>query len=152
KNKGRLIGLLNLSAQRRASHVFQQLTKSDPVRRMPLDQAERCLREMGEDQEAHSERLPRQRNDRALERLQRFCIKGAIAAGMASRTFIHHESQGIAWRNAHVHPDYLCQGLNIGSAGILLGLASLDTALGTALFRADICDGARWLASTHPYA
>ena len=54
---------------------------------------------------------------------------------------------GTHWRNTHFMRAFDCEAINLGAAGIVLGLLTVDTALRQAEFTAAVRDGARWLAA-----
>jgi hypothetical protein len=146
-NRGRLLGILGLIRQRKAIELVQGLTCSDPARRQSLYDAQAVLETWGES-DVHANARQGRATERALaRRFHRFAYKAAISAGLKTRDYIVQQEVGATWRNAHVHAGYLCQGLNIGAAGIVLGLVTLDTALRTNYFAADVYSGAKWLAN-----
>jgi len=57
---------------------------------------------------------------------------------------------GLAWRSRQYEGVDAIDGINIGAAGVILGLASIDRASGYSEFSKDIQGGARWLASQKP--
>jgi serine/threonine protein kinase len=148
-NRGRLIGLLNVLRQRGIGRLVARLTEAEPRRRLTLADAEKTLAHLRSQERVGLKHSPDRR--RPSTRLRQFCRFAPIAAGLATRLYALDQPTGRVWRNAHIYSRHICQGLNIGSAGILLGLASLDTALGTALFEDDLYEGARWLANAPPY-
>jgi hypothetical protein len=72
--------------------------------------------------------------------------KASLSAGKATRGFQVKTPEGHYWRNAHLHADMECEALNIGAAGIILGLMTLETAFGTDEFTEDITNGVNHLA------
>lgn len=79
-----------------------------------------------------------------------WCRRASIDAARAAGLFAGHDDTGVRWRNAHFQRGFECEGINIGAAGILLGLMSVDAAMGERTFDPEIAGGARWLASTGP--
>jgi len=77
-----------------------------------------------------------------------WCRRAGIDAGR----LVERYADGPAWRNTHFMRSFHCEGLNIGAAGIMLGLASVDQALGRRDFDEAIDRGARWLAERSPEA
>jgi class IV lanthipeptide synthase len=69
------------------------------------------------------------------------CV-AAVSAGQLVDRYV----EGDCWRNEHFMRSFLCEGLNIGAAGIILGLATVDEALGQHNFAEAIDRGGRWLA------
>ena len=73
----------------------------------------------------------------------RWVRRSAHSAALATRDF--RRPGGAGWRNGHSQRDFVCQGINVGAAGIVLGLMAVDTGLGQRHFDEDVCDGATWL-------
>jgi lantibiotic modifying enzyme len=67
-----------------------------------------------------------------------------------TRGFIQPNQNGHAWRNAHFQSDFECEAINLGAAGVMLGLISVDQAFGRRSFDNDISRGADWLVSRGP--
>jgi hypothetical protein len=149
-NRGRLIGCLQATGQPTLASLVKRLTSPQPAERPDLSEASEALEllEGWENQPTFHDVRPR--SPRELRRLRRFACRSAVAAGFATRQYRVKQDGGYAWRNAHVHATHLCHGLNIGAAGVVLGLLSLDTALGMALFTRDVREGASWLARRGP--
>jgi hypothetical protein len=81
---------------------------------------------------------------------ERWARRAAIEGGSAVRNFEVSDVDGRYWRNAHFLADFACEGLNLGASGIVIGLASIDHALGRRSFDRDIQVGADWLAARPP--
>ena len=73
--------------------------------------------------------------------------EASLDAGRATRRFLVKTPQGHYWRNSHLHADLECEAINIGAAGIILGLLTLETAFGVDEFTDEITKGANHLAS-----
>jgi hypothetical protein len=69
-----------------------------------------------------------------------------VDAARLTDDYAKQDSDGTCWRNTHFMRAFDCEAINLGAAGIILGLATVDTALGRSDFAAQIRDGARWLA------
>ncbi|WP_406099758.1 lanthionine synthetase LanC family protein [Streptomyces sp. NBC_01013] len=82
---------------------------------------------------------------------RRWAGSAAVSAGIATRRFAVADGTTHYWRNSHILSAYKCEGLNLGAAGIIISLATLDTALGTKQFTEDIAGAAEWLASRPPF-
>lgn len=76
--------------------------------------------------------------------------QAAVSAGRLVRTFAEPRTVGTAWRNTHFLRDFDAEALNLGAAGIILGLSAIDTASGHLDFQADVAAGADWLRSQNP--
>jgi Lanthionine synthetase C-like protein/Protein kinase domain len=87
----------------------------------------------------------------AIRRLSRkWIMRAVLEAGFATRRYQETTALGTAYRNEHFQREFRCGGINLGSAGILLGLMTIDHALGSSHFRDDIESGARWLSTQTP--
>ena len=75
----------------------------------------------------------------------------AVDGAEATRGFLVARGNSHYWRNTHHFAPYVLQGINLGAAGIMLGLCSIDTAVGGDHFARDIAGGAEWLAAQPPY-
>ena len=146
---GRLVGLLHLAGAHRAASIVRGLVARDPERRTAAAVAATQLE--GLEDEAAAVGRPRS-GVRARESVSRarWCMRAALEAGAATRGFVEPSEAGHWWRNTHHFADFACEGVNLGAAGIILGLASLDGALGTRRFRRDVDGGADWLAARGP--
>ncbi|KAB8185351.1 lanthionine synthetase LanC family protein [Microbispora catharanthi] len=143
-NAGRQIGLLLWHGQRAAAAVVRACHHPDPARRPAADRIAERLREV----------LPAMRAERAAgpgaygSPDPRWARRAAMSAGLAARRFTASR------RDAHRRPDdcveYECEGLHSGAAGVVVALATLDTALGTRQFTGDVADAATWLAERPP--
>jgi hypothetical protein len=74
----------------------------------------------------------------------------ARASGAITRQFAAPLSCGIGYRNAHFFSSHMLEGLNIGAAGIILGLVTLDQAAGTEYFAQDVTTAAATLGGSPP--
>ena len=74
-----------------------------------------------------------------------------LEAGRSTRAYSKTESGSPGgWRNEHMTPDYLFEGVNLGAAGIVLGLLTLDASAERSEFSPDVAAGAAWLAGRAP--
>jgi hypothetical protein len=144
---GRLIGLLHLAEAHRSAEVVSGLIAKAPERRTPAADAAALL-----------QHLPDEINDAAPApggytpdaAATRWLKRAVLEAGFATRNYLEPSPDGHWWRNDHFLADYACEGINLGAAGIILGLASIDSALGRRFFDGDINAGADWLTSQGP--
>ncbi|WP_182908017.1 lanthionine synthetase LanC family protein [Microbispora sp. H13382] len=141
-NAGRQAGLLLRHGQPTAAAIVRECHHPDPGRRPAAAQVAERLRAA----------LPAMRDERAAgpsayrgELDVRWARGAAMSAGTAARRFRPHGRH-----NAHDLPGDGDEGLNLGAAGIVVALATLDTALGTRRFTHDITGAATWLAERPP--
>lgn len=147
---GRLVGLLTLFGYGRVAHVVQKLLHARPEKR-PL--AKTVVKMLDDLRAAVPSAEQGQRIDSAPrhEVNAEWCLRAAREAGLATRGFRHEVSPGLVWKSRQYENLSSAEGINIGSAGVILGLASIDQACGSWGFTEDIQGGARWLASQKPY-
>jgi len=148
--RGRVLGLLQLAGAQRAARIVARLSHAEPSRR---PSAERAARLLDEPEGSAACRGPAgEPPPRLLRRLARreWSLRAALEAGRATRRFRVPQPDGSSWRNHHLEADFDCEAIALGAAGILLGLMSLERALGRRCFEKDIVQGARWLASRAP--
>lgn len=84
---------------------------------------------------------------RSTHKQLRWFRRASCDAAQLAHSFILPAQHGMSWRNEHFMRPFECEAINIGAAGILLGLRSVDCAMR----RTDHCEvidqGARWLAA-----
>jgi len=76
--------------------------------------------------------------------------RAALDAAIASGRYLRQREQGACWANDHFMRDHDCEAINLGAAGILLGLSTIGHLPGFVLppaVEASIDAGACWLAS-----
>ncbi|MGA7799290.1 MAG: lanthionine synthetase LanC family protein [Gammaproteobacteria bacterium] len=73
--------------------------------------------------------------------------RASLEAGKLVADYAISGPKGTWWRNTHFMKDFDCEAINLGAAGIVLGLATLDRALRRRDFTDQIDGGAHWLAS-----
>jgi tRNA A-37 threonylcarbamoyl transferase component Bud32 len=147
RNRERQLALLRLKGHSTGAGVVERLTDDDATIRPTASQAAALLRESADSIVCESQTSPH------IPPLDRTWARDvAREAGVATRAFLVRNVEGHHWRNAHHFADFAMQGVNIGAAGILLGLCTLDAALSSDEFEADVVGGAKWLASRAPYA
>ncbi len=84
---------------------------------------------------------------RSSQRQLRWYRRASCDAAQLARTFMRPAEQGTCWRNEHFMRPFECEAVNIGAAGILLGLRSIDCAMGRTDHCETIAQGASWLAA-----
>ncbi|MFF4448269.1 lanthionine synthetase LanC family protein [Streptomyces sp. NPDC001502] len=146
-NAGRQIGLLRRHGHLTAASIVKACHDPDPPHRPTADQVARQLRAV----------LPAMRTETMDESEmyrgvldRRWACSAAMSAGTATRQFTVVRGRTQHWRNSHLLAAYDCEGLNLGAAGIIIALATLDAALGTLHFTDDITLAAEWLAARPP--
>lgn len=82
--------------------------------------------------------------------LNSWCRESAFAAAHLTESYRCRDAVGTRWRNEHFQRSFECEGINIGAAGIVLGLLAVERLTGTGEFLDTIDDAARWLAGRPP--
>lgn len=121
--RSRIIKLLLLGGRRRCAKVYAALTHPDPSARPTAREAGQILRrELRGIKREGSRPLRLSRNSNSIKHWAR---KSGDRVLPALRSFERSTDKGMAWRNNDIFADYCCRSLNIGSAGILLGIVHL---------------------------
>jgi hypothetical protein len=144
---GRLIGLLNLIGYGRAARIARRLLDVEPQRRPSASSAARMFVDLPP-ADAGSRLLVRRPHQR---RAASWAFRAAWEAGLATRLMRRSANPGLVWKARRYEGVESAEGINIGSAGVVLGLASIDQASGTSAFLDDILGGATYLAAQQPY-
>ncbi|WP_449433232.1 class III lanthionine synthetase LanKC N-terminal domain-containing protein [Pseudomonas putida] len=139
----RLLALLcNEGASQVAASIAPWLAAL-PGQRPSAQQATAMLRANLQQWRAITPHAGRQSSARQLRWYRRASADAAQLAG----TFMRPAQHGACWRNEHFMRPFECEAVNIGAAGILLGLRSIDCALGRSDHCEVIAQGADWLAA-----
>jgi class IV lanthipeptide synthase len=152
---GRLLGLVALAGSPRIQPLLRSALSKDPARRPTADEVagglEALISPQGAPQRAPDGRRRPSPKERRRER--QWSFRAAFAAGLATRGFhrLHGDGQGW-WRNAHLEAGFACEGINLGAAGIILGLMSIQRRFGRNDFDAEIARGCNWLTGRPPSA
>lgn len=85
-------------------------------------------------------------SSRQSKRFHKKLLRDAFRALQATRRYRGVTAHDHLWRNAHLHADQCCFGINIGAAGILHSLLVARNLLGTREFDRDLVEGAAALA------
>ncbi len=85
--------------------------------------------------------------ERSTEAEQRWYRRASSDAACAVSDYMQPGEYGCCWRNEHFMREFHCEAINIGAAGILLGLLSVDRALDRTDHTDSVGMGARWLAA-----
>ena len=83
----------------------------------------------------------------ASDTFLRWCRRAAGEAAHATVAVLQPRAAGACWRNEHFMRAHDCEGINLGAAGIVLGLLAIGQALARPDFDGAIAAGATWLAS-----
>lgn len=150
---GRLVGILRLLRARRAALLVATLTNRRLERRPSARKAADIIEDSLEILGREIERRPDAFEGRTMVRIDsRWIRRAVIEAGLATRGYRRKAIHGHYWQNFHLQPDFPCVGINLGAAGIILGLISIERALGVTTFESDILAGAEWLVDSVPGA
>jgi hypothetical protein len=147
---GRLVGALNIVELRTAAKVVKALTQLSDDSRPSVNDAEVLLKASAG---SLLSRTVHRRSMRTHSLERRWSIRAVMGAAEATRAYLQSDiasSVGHAWRNQHLNSDFVCEGINIGAAGIILGLMSIETAFCRRDFEVDILGGLEWLATRPP--
>ncbi|QDT85312.1 Serine/threonine-protein kinase PknL [Gimesia chilikensis] len=148
-NGQQLADLLKNEGECSAAAVIEALTNPDPEMRPGMDNVCRMLREFADDHQADSgSSLPVEKQDTVA--LQQWADHVARKAGRQIDQYLKSEGNQSWWRNSHNMRHFDCEAINLGAAGILLGLVSIDQACQTDEFSHRLRAGAEWLASRSP--
>ena len=140
---GRLVALMKLRGKNTAAHIVAQLAHPLAIRRPSAERAADLLEERTPAMLAEHD-ANRRTGDSVKD--SQWVMQAAVGAGLASRSFKADHPDGHYWRNSHWLADLPCEGINLGAAGIIIGLASVDAAHGRTDFDGDIAGAASWLA------
>jgi serine/threonine protein kinase len=143
---GRLIGLLKLVGSHQYVGIVMRLTTLNASLRLTAKAAAEILELIeARDRLSCSSQKPGRR-----QACRPWVTRAVIEATESIATFFNH-SQGYGWRNNHIFSEYICEGINLGAAGIVLGLATIATALGRRELTRDIGPTMKWLAVRNPF-
>ena len=139
---GRLQGLLNNEGMAGIAGVVINLMAPDPVARPTASEAASALTAYvgGLTSTEPVKGYPIRNTERAWLR------RASIDAAHLVSTYAQTDTLGIWWRNEHFMKPFACEAINLGAAGIIIGLATVDGAFGRSDFTAQIDQGARWLS------
>ena len=152
---GRLVGLLALFGHRQAADVVRKLLDARPEKRPSAKAVTHMLEDLrpatpGAAHPAEQDR--RIREGRRSRVNAAWYLRAAREAGLATRRFQRDAHPGLQWKMRQYESLGSAEGINIGSAGVILGLISIDHACGSWDFSEEIQGGAKWLANQKPYA
>lgn len=143
---GKLRGFLRLEGLQPAAKLISDLCHADPVKRPSAKDAEDAIsvRITPLSSRLITDGWPSTRED------LNWCRRSSIGAGALVAGYWHKEEGSGGWRNDHFLRPFTCEGINIGAAGIIIGLIAIETALGRSDFSAHVLHGAEWLAVRPP--
>jgi serine/threonine protein kinase len=147
RGTGRQRGLLRLEGSAAASHLVGQFANPDPTARPTAAEAAEAI---SNDFDA-LRRIEPAFGRPSSTREAAWCRRASVEAASLVRRFSRRDLHGMCWSNEHFQSSFCCEGLNVGAAGIILGLITIDQALGRSDFVAEAGSGATWL-STRPAA
>lgn len=124
------------------ARLVERFTATDPEARPP---AAECPALLDEAMQAMSG-LPQDPWPAPEADLNSWCHDSALAAARLTASYRCHDTTGTRWRNEHFQRSFECEAINIGAAGIVLGLLAVERMRRTGEFLDTIDDAARWLA------
>lgn len=147
---GRGAALLDNEGASAAARLVRRAQAPDAVARPSAAALADALRALeAEPPVARRARAGRRRRQAEFS-LARWCRRAAVDAAAACVGFAEGRELGHCWRNEHFQRAHDCEGLNLGAAGIVLGLLAVGQAAGTRAFDDAAASGAAWLASRRP--
>jgi serine/threonine protein kinase len=141
---GRLVGLLHLVGAHLGAEIVKHFTLPIPERRPSAIEAADILQQKANKLTSTFETPIKQ-----IIKLgtRSWCQRAAWEAAITTKRYINPKHYGHSWQNFHFQADFESEGINLGAAGIILGLISIEQAFGLNSFKDDICAGAKWLTS-----
>lgn len=142
EGRERLAALLRNEGQAQAAECVTWLMHPDASLRPSAAAAAQALRS-----NAPCWAAPRSGNRRPTRSPERrWCLRASVDAGMSVSSFSTDRHAGSGWRNAHFMRSFECEGINLGAAGIILGLLTIDRAAARRDFEYQAARGAAWLS------
>lgn len=123
---GRLIGILQALGEFEVSSLVKQLISVDHTKRPAARIVSECLKRISAENTSKRSIVAKNSQPRWAAK---WCRKVKIDAGLHALTYGVSSPLGIHWRNEHIHQSHFCEAINIGSAGIILGLLSLGACM-----------------------
>ncbi|HWB83037.1 MAG TPA: lanthionine synthetase LanC family protein [Bryobacteraceae bacterium] len=143
---GRLRGLLSMEGAPVASRLVRSFARVSAASRPTATEAAAMIEKELDDLQitGPSKGVPSSEAD------LNWCRRASAEAGALTASYSVNDAAGLCWRNEHFMRPFHCEGINLGAAGILLGLITIEQALGRRGFTSDIDRAAQWLASRSP--
>lgn len=146
----RMTGLLQLAGAHECARLVRRCWRSLPER---FSSEQLCTAVEAATTRIESELSNLWLEPPACKDLRRWALRASWESGSATRFFREWEETGVCrWRNAHLQPDHCLEGINLGAAGILLGLCAISALHGRDDFEDDISGTAEWLSRRPPCA
>jgi hypothetical protein len=147
----RVVGLLNLLGHGQIAGIVQSLLSSDPEDRPSARSLTTSLTDIIATPALCPEITRQATAVRTRRAMKHWCFRTAHSTARATRYFFEGTKNGAGWwRNSHFEAGFACEGINLGAAGIILGLISIDQALQRNDFASDVARGSAWLAGRPP--
>jgi len=143
----RTVGLLHLFGSHPFARVVGHMLAADLTSRPTAARVASMLMSMSESDAIASPVRTRQRKNLAVKR---WLLRSATEAAQATRKYAVVSGDEQWWRNCGPESSFSCEGISPGASGIVLGLTSVDQALGRSSFHPDIAGGAQWLSRRTP--
>lgn len=140
---GRLIGLLRLYGYSYAIKAVKQALGKLPEERQTVHALATEVESWGQ---YTSLKTPPQRQFGELNRNR--LLRKVLEAAMCVDKYRCEKNGYVFWRNTHFLSQFACEGISLGSAGIILGLTELAYVLRQNRLANDVQRAASWLAST----
>jgi class IV lanthipeptide synthase len=143
----RTVGLLHLFGLHSFASLVSSMLALDFPRRPSAARVASML-----DSCSESDAVPRPVRTRQRKNLagRNWLLRSASETAQATRRFAVVEGEEQWWRNCGPESSFACEGISPGASGIILGLATVDEALGRSSFQHDIARGAQWLSRRKP--
>jgi hypothetical protein len=149
----RVLGLLRLmNGGGGIADLVESTLKADPgMRPTALRLANQLRSNLGHSRAGRHPSAGRESaKPRVLSPGRNWCLRAAASAAAASRQFLERDGETGWWRNGHMESAFPCEGINLGAAGIILGLVSVDHTLGRNDYERDVICGCNWLSGRRP--
>jgi|GEM_PF-2648657 len=139
----RLLAMLGNEGARQVARDIAPWLTSVPGQRPSARQATAVLQDNFQQWRSITPHAGRKSSQQQL----RWYRRASCDAAQLAHTFMRPAEQGACWRNEHFMRPFECEAINIGAAGVLLGLRTIDCAMGRTDHCEAIAQGASWLAA-----
>ncbi|MBI1814910.1 MAG: phosphotransferase [Deltaproteobacteria bacterium] len=142
---GRLIGLLVLGGNKDAAIVVRRCVAADVARRPTAADVRDSIRRLRVRTAAMFLQT------KVVKRgSRRWALRAAYEVANLTRRYRSPTPGGTAWQNRHFQADFLCESINLGAAGIIIGLLTIAEFTRRDSHVDDVQRAAEWLANAAP--
>jgi serine/threonine protein kinase len=140
---GRKRGLVELEGAVVASRLIGEFAGPDPSRRPSAAAAAAAIADRIDDLKRIEPAFGRP----SVKNEMNWCRRASVEAASLVRRYSQNDVGGKCWSNEHFLSAFQCEAINIGAAGIIIGLITIDHALRRWDFVDEINSGAKWLSA-----